>query len=152
MANPTPSEEEAEKEAYKEKEAREKDGGETPTGIVDEDLDQTPSSPSEEQREEVVEEPEPIPAGGMNLKQASKKAMQELSDALGKTAEATTSISREGENWKAVVEVVDEVYLPDQKGVRSMNDMVGVYEVSLSAQGELLKWTRVSSRKRGEIK
>jgi len=130
---------------------------------AEEPVEESPTEPAEEERSELeedatdeqpeeTEQPEPIPAGGMNLKQASKKAMQELGEALGKKAEATTSISREGENWKATVEVVDEVYLPDQKDVRSMNDMIGVYEISLSAQGELLNWTRINSRKRGDTK
>lgn len=123
------SEEEAEKEAYPEKE------------------EPIPEVPEEETE---PEEPEPIPAGGMDLKRASEAAKKKLAEALEKPANATVSVERQGENWVAMVEILDEEYLPGQN-MRSMSDIIGLYEVTLDNNGELLKFTRKNSYKRGEM-
>jgi hypothetical protein len=86
----------------------------------------------------------------LDIKQASKTAKEKLADALDKRANAVVSISREGENWTAVIEVIDEEYLPG-KNLDSMSDIIGVYDVKLSSKGELLNWNKRSSRKRGNV-
>jgi hypothetical protein len=87
----------------------------------------------------------------LDLKGASELAKKKLSEALGKPANATISIEDEGEFWLAVVEIVEEEYLPGQN-LKSMNDLLGVYEVKLGKTGNLLKWTRKNSYKRAEVK
>lgn len=85
----------------------------------------------------------------MDIKQVSEKAKERLAEALQKKPNATVSISKEAEHWLALVEMVDEEYLPG-KNLASMNDILGVYEVKLSDTGELLGWTKKSSHKRGK--
>jgi hypothetical protein len=142
---------EAEKEAYSEQEN-------SKGKIIDEDLDntnveQTEKSSFENKTEDDInlEESESISAEEMDLKRASELAKKKLSEALDKRANATISIEHQGDHWLATVEVVEEEYLPGQN-LKSMNDILGVYEVKLSDTGKLLKWTRKTSYKRAEIK
>jgi hypothetical protein len=157
------SEKEAEEEAYSNVPTENSDDV-----IIDEDLDKkkeevskdmpesfTKEVPSEDEssftKDDEEEKPEPLITGEMNLKQASELAKKKLSEALNKPANATISIENEGDHWFAMVEIVEEEYLPGQN-LKSMNDLLGVYEINLSNQGELLKWTRKKSYKRAEIK
>lgn len=143
------------KEPVKEETISEEPKEEQPAPEVE--TEETPEEPvteepaQDEAPAEEKAEPEPIPVGGMDLKKASEVAKKKLAEALGKPANATTSIERQGENWVAIVEILDEEYLPEQN-LRSMNDILGVYEVTLSNDGELLKFERKSSYKRGEVK
>jgi hypothetical protein len=84
----------------------------------------------------------------MDIKLASKTAKEKLSDALNKKANTVVSVSKEGDIWNAVIEIIDEEYLPG-KNLDSMSDIIGVYDVKLSDKGELLSWNKKSSRKRG---
>jgi hypothetical protein len=86
--------------------------------------------------------------GNMSAKQASETAKIKLAEALGKKANATISISKESDGWNAAVEVVEEEYLPG-KNLESMNDIIGIYDIKLSRDGELITWTKKSSHKRG---
>jgi hypothetical protein len=83
-----------------------------------------------------------------SIKNASENAKRRLSDALSKKANSTVSITKEGEGWNAVVEIIDEEFLPDMN-VKSMNDIIGIYEVKLSKSGDLMGWTKVNSKRRG---
>jgi hypothetical protein len=85
-----------------------------------------------------------------SLKEAADLAQQRLGEALNKKPNATTSISKEGDNWRASVEIVEEEYLPG-KNLRSMNDIIGVYEVILNTSGELESWEKKHSHKRGHL-
>jgi hypothetical protein len=91
----------------------------------------------------------PVPEESTGLKRISELAKQSLGDALGKKANTTVSLTREGEHWRASVEVVEEEYLPGMN-LRSMNDIIALYEVTLDGAGELLEWTKKSSYKRGK--
>lgn len=102
-----------------------------------------------EEKEKIIKET-PKSDKTMDLKQASEQAKEKLAEALNKKANATISISREGEGWLATVEIIDEEYLPG-KNLESMNDILGIYEVKLSANGELSGWSKKSSRKRGDL-
>jgi hypothetical protein len=84
----------------------------------------------------------------MDIKLATKTAKEKLSDALNKKANTVVSVSKEGDNWNVVIEIIDEEYLPG-KNLNSMSDIIGVYDVKLSDKGELLSWNKKSSRKRG---
>lgn len=95
-----------------------------------------------------MEEKKPGYTQGVSIKEASEIAKKKLAEALNKQADNTVSISREGDNWSAVVEIVDEEYLPG-KNLKSMNDIIGVYEVKLSDKGALLSWNKKSVHKRG---
>ncbi len=84
----------------------------------------------------------------MDVKQASETAKKKLAEALNKKPNATVSISKEADYWNAVVEIVEEEYLPG-KDLQSMNDIIGVYESKLNAKGDLISWTKKSSHRRG---
>jgi len=90
-----------------------------------------------------------ITGKGMSIKQAAGVAKEKLAEALNKKANATVSISREGNDWNATVEILEEEYLPG-KNVSSMNDIIGVYEVKLNDKGDLTSWVKKGSHKRGE--
>lgn len=85
-----------------------------------------------------------------DIKKMSEIAKKKLTETLNKKAESTISISKEGNEWVAKIEVLEEEYLPAMN-LRSMNDIIGIYEVKLSNKGELLNWNKKSSRKRSEI-
>jgi hypothetical protein len=142
----------SEKEA--EKEAKKAYPDVSKQNIVDEDLDKTsPEETGSKQMAQDVDDDisEEISDPSGDLKQASELAKKKLSEALDKPANATISIENAGNHWLAMVEVVEEEYLPGQN-LKSMNDLLGVYEVHLSLAGKLLKWTRKNSYKRAEIK
>lgn len=79
----------------------------------------------------------------MNVEEAAEMAKKKLADALKKKAYATTNISKDGEGWKATVEIVEEEHMPSQF------DIIGVYEVKMDKDGKLISWNRIKSRKRG---
>jgi len=81
----------------------------------------------------------------------SELARKNLSNALNKKAESVISISKQEGGWVSEIEVIDEEYLPEIE-LKSMNDIIGTYEVQLDDKGELVSWNKKSSRKRGEIK
>ena len=86
-----------------------------------------------------------------DIKKMSEIAKKKLEETLDKKTESTISISKEGNEWIANVEVLEEEYIPAMN-LRSMNDIIGIYEIRLSNKGELLNWDKKSSRKRGELK
>jgi hypothetical protein len=99
-----------------------------------------------------MEEPvstQPI-SGSLDIKSASELARTKLAEVLEKLPNATTSIVKTGDDWEATVEVVEEEYLPGQN-LRSMNDLIGVYQVVLSHNGELLSWAKKGTHKRGHL-
>ena len=85
----------------------------------------------------------------MDINQASETVKKKLAEALNKKAENTASISKEGDEWIAVVEIVEEQYLTEA-GLKSMNDIIGIYEAKLNSKGELISWNKKNSRKRGK--
>jgi hypothetical protein len=84
----------------------------------------------------------------MNLKEASETIKKNLSETLDKPSNGTTSISKEDSNWTALVEVIEEEYLPGTS-LKSMNDIIAVYDVMMSDKGEILSYTKKSTHKRG---
>ena len=86
----------------------------------------------------------------MNAEEVSERIKDKLSKVLKKKAEKTVSIQRDKEKWTAKVEVLEEVYLPGQPEIMSMNDIIGLYDVQMSGKGELLGWKRLETRQRGK--
>jgi hypothetical protein len=84
----------------------------------------------------------------MDINEASKTVKEKLGSALNKKPNSTISISKEGTEWNATVEVVEEEYLPG-KNLQSMNDIIGVYEVKLDDGGDLTSWVKKGVHKRG---
>jgi hypothetical protein len=85
----------------------------------------------------------------LDIKKASEIIKTKLGEALDKKANATISIRKEGNEWKADVEVVEEEYLPGQN-LRSMNDLLGLYDVSMDDKGNLTGWVKKKMYKRSQ--
>jgi hypothetical protein len=64
---------------------------------------------------------------------------------LNKKAEGITSISREGEEWKVMVEVLERKAVPDTQ------DILSTYELKLSGDIDLIGYKRVGLRHRGDM-
>jgi hypothetical protein len=94
------------------------------------------------------EKPNFISGNKMNLKEASELVKNKLADALDKVANATITISKDQDIWRAEVEIVEEEYVPGEK-LRSMNDIIGLYDVEMDSSGELLRWLKKKTYKRG---
>jgi hypothetical protein len=64
---------------------------------------------------------------------------------LKKKVEGVSSLTREGEDWTAEVEVLERKALPDTQ------DIISRYEFKLNAQGELTGYRRIALRHRGDM-
>jgi hypothetical protein len=91
----------------------------------------------------------PIDMPPKNIQEAADCIKKKLAAALHKDANATISISKEGENWHADVEVIEEEYLPNT-ALKSMNDILGLYGVEMDQAGNLLTWTKKKTYKRSQ--
>jgi hypothetical protein len=89
------------------------------------------------------------PESTSSLKYISEQIKKLLGDALHKKPNATVAIVKEGEQWRADVEVVEEEYLPGQN-LKSMNDLLGLYDVTMDKNGQLIQWTKKKMYKRSQ--
>lgn len=71
-------------------------------------------------------------------------AREELSALTGLAPSTVLGIVKEGEDWIVTLEMVEKKSIPDAM------DVLGTYEVRLNADGELLTFSRISLRKRGD--
>ncbi len=78
----------------------------------------------------------------MTLKETSEKAKRELAALTGFKSPAVIGVSREGKDWLVRVEVVEKTSIPEAF------DVLGIYAVKFSAEGELLSYERERMRKR----
>ncbi|MBI4267253.1 MAG: gas vesicle protein [Chloroflexi bacterium] len=80
----------------------------------------------------------------MNTNEIIQKAQEEFSR-LGKTsANGVTGISKTEDGWAVLLEAVERKAIPDTM------DILGLYELQLDTQGNLLAFDRKKLRKRGE--
>jgi len=63
---------------------------------------------------------------------------------LRKKIEGVTGITKEEDEWRAFVEVLERKAIPDTQ------DMLGVYEFSLDDKGDLIGYRRVELRRRSD--
>ncbi|WP_416902177.1 gas vesicle protein [Micromonospora echinospora] len=85
------------------------------------------------------EEVEPIPAG-----QAARQALRQLSGLTGRDPSGVTSVQPNGNGWRVGVELVEDHRIP------ASTDLLGLYEVDLDADGEVLSFRRVRRYQRGK--
>lgn len=82
----------------------------------------------------------------MNASDAITKARQEFTK-LGKTpADGVTGLSKTEEGWSVTLEALERKAIPDTM------DVLGLYEIRLDNEGNLLGLDRKRLRKRGETK
>jgi len=82
----------------------------------------------------------------MEQKDLIEKAKKHLADLTGFTSPAGVGLRKENEGWAATVEVVEKKSIPDGM------DVIGTYEVSLNAKGDILGYERKRLRKRMDTK
>jgi len=82
----------------------------------------------------------------MNANEIIKKAQEEFAR-LGKTpANGVTGLTKAEEGWVVLLEAVERKAIPDAM------DVLGLYELRLDNEGNLLGLDRKRLRKRGETK
>jgi hypothetical protein len=82
----------------------------------------------------------------VNASDAITKARQEFTK-LGKTpADGVTGLSKTEEGWSVKLEALERKAIPDTM------DVLGLYEIRLDNEGNLLGLDRKRLRKRGETK
>jgi hypothetical protein len=74
----------------------------------------------------------------------ARHAARELQGLIGRPVEAVTGIERDGKEWTVTVEVVELERIP------TTTDVLGVYEVTLDADGELIGTQRTHRFYRSE--
>ncbi|MEU4566462.1 gas vesicle protein [Micromonospora sp. NPDC023956] len=85
------------------------------------------------------EEVEAIPAG-----EAAREGLRQVSRLTGRDPSGVTSVQPSGEGWRVGVELVEDHRIP------ASTDLLGLYEVDLDADGELLSFRRVRRYQRGK--
>lgn len=83
---------------------------------------------------------ESIPAGV-----AARRAAVEVAELTGHQPEAVISLERSDGEWKVGVEVVETHRIPDSA------DILAIYEVCLSSEGELISYRRTRRYARGQL-
>lgn len=84
-------------------------------------------------------------AKNAGIKEIGKQAPALIESLLNKKAEGITSVSREGEEWKVLVEVLERKAVPDTQ------DILSTYELKLSGNMDLTGYRRVGLRRRGDM-
>lgn len=84
-------------------------------------------------------------AKNAGIKDIGKQAPALIESLLNKKAEGITSVSREGEEWKVLVEVLERKAVPDTQ------DILSTYELKLSGNMDLTGYRRVGLRRRGDM-
>ncbi|MBV8430911.1 MAG: gas vesicle protein [Solirubrobacterales bacterium] len=75
--------------------------------------------------------------GGANPAELARTARQQLAELTGRVPEGVLGLSRDEDNWKLTVEVVELSRVP------SSTDVLGCYVVTLDQDGELVGYERV---------
>jgi hypothetical protein len=71
-----------------------------------------------------------------------QRARAQVSELTGLQAETVTGLSRVGDGWIVTVEALELARVP------STMDVLGTFEVTISADGELLGFRRLGHRRR----
>jgi hypothetical protein len=80
----------------------------------------------------------------MNANEVAEKARQEFVRLGKKPADGVTGLSKTEEGWSVLLEALERRAIPDTM------DVLGLYELHLDNEGNLLGLDRKKLRKRGE--
>ena len=80
----------------------------------------------------------------MNANEIVAKAREEFISLGKKSADGITGLSKTEEGWSILMEAVERKAIPDTM------DVLGLYEIHLDNEGNLLGMDRKKLRKRGE--
>ena len=81
----------------------------------------------------------------VNITEICKKAPAIIESIVNKKAEGITSVSKDGEEWKVVIEVLERKAIPDTQ------DILNIYELKLTGDLELTGYKRIGMRHRGDM-
>ncbi|MDO9097669.1 MAG: gas vesicle protein GvpO [Candidatus Methanoperedens sp.] len=81
----------------------------------------------------------------VNINEICQKAPALLESILNKKPESITGVTKEGEEWKVLAEVLERKAIPDTQ------DILSTYEVKLTSDLEFTGYKRVGMRHRGEM-
>jgi hypothetical protein len=83
---------------------------------------------------------EPLP-----LADIARAAMRRVAELTGRQPSGVTSLEASGDGWAVEAEVVEDCRIP------SSGDILALYRVRLSADGELVSLRRIGRRQRGDV-
>jgi len=81
----------------------------------------------------------------MDIKGIVENAKKSLVELTGFTSPSAIGVSKEGETWQVIIEITEK------PSAASNLEMLGIYEVHLDVNGNLLEYMRKEMRKRGDI-
>lgn len=80
-----------------------------------------------------------------NIKEICQQASVQIESILNKKPESITGVTREGEEWKVLVEVLERKAVPDTQ------DILNTYELKLTRDLDFTGYRRVGMRHRGDM-
>jgi len=80
-----------------------------------------------------------------NIVEICRKAPLLIESIVNKKAQGITSVTKEGEEWKVVIEVLERKAIPDTQ------DILNIYELKLTGAMELTGYKRIGMRHRGDM-
>jgi hypothetical protein len=80
----------------------------------------------------------------VSIKTITVNAMEALTDLTGYEASSVVSMKRDGDVWKVVLELIEKHGIPDRM------DILGQYQTTLDASGNVVEYERIGLRKRGD--
>ena len=81
----------------------------------------------------------------MDIKDIVESAKKSLAELTGFKSPSAIGVSKEGETWQVIIEITEK------PSAASNLEMLGIYEVHLDVNGNLLEYMRKEMRKRGDI-
>jgi len=81
----------------------------------------------------------------MDIKDIVENAKKSLVELTGFTSPSAIGVSKDGETWQVIIEITEK------PSAASNLEMLGIYEVHLDVNGNLLDYMRKEIRKRGDI-
>jgi len=79
------------------------------------------------------------------IKMIIDSALHVVKNYISKEPDTIISVEGDDKEWTVVVEVLERKVVPDTQ------DILGRYEISLSLQGELLRWRQTMIRRRSDL-
>ncbi|MFH1337564.1 MAG: gas vesicle protein GvpO [Nanoarchaeota archaeon] len=81
----------------------------------------------------------------MPLNKIAVRAMEVIRDIVKKEPLSVISITKEGKNWHALVEVLERRAVPDTQ------NLIGIYKVNLDSENRLLGFGRTEVRRKSDV-
>lgn len=80
-----------------------------------------------------------------NIKEICQQASVQIESILNKKPESITGVTKEGEEWRVLAEVLERKAVPDTQ------DILSTYELKLTRDLEFMGYKRVGMRHRGDM-